>query len=212
MKKSLWVAAAAFVAWVAPSAARSDVFDDDGAFDGGYVGAELSRHNVIGGALLGGIDVLAQEQRFAAGVFAGVRRQFNGGLVLGLEAGFGLEDGDLSFQSTVPPVTLSYESDVFLRYGGIAGWAFGANRETLVYAYIHETQREFEVTGSAAGAPLRQGDQQGLLGYGLGVERVWGLHTRWRARIGSSRADFSLPTNIDPDEPIDLSIGIVYQH
>ena len=58
---------------------------------------------------------------------------------------------------------------------------------------------------------IRQGDEQGLLRYGIGGElQVW-RRLLLRATLGSSRAKFEQETNIDPETTLDGSIGAVFQ-
>jgi len=167
------------------------------AFDGLYVGVSVSLHNVIGGALVSGVDVLVQETRPAVTFFGGYRKEF------------GFEDGDLEFREPTNSLAIDYANNTHWRYGGYIG--FKASEETMLFAYLNETKRDFEVSGRGILGNFTQNDGQGLLGYGVGVEYGGLGAVNLRGTIGSSRADFGgRRTNIEPDKPIEVSLGALY--
>ena len=181
-------------------------------FDGPYLGLDVSRQNTIAGALVAGVDTLAQSTRNVAGLSAGYRHQFAGGLVIGLEGSFGITDGDLRHVDPVNAVTIDYENSTQHAFGGIADFALGAARETLIFAYVSETKRSFGVTIRGPLGVGSQEDKQGLLRYGLGLERLISELLSLRTSLGSSRANFGdRRTNINPKTRIDLSLGAVWQ-
>lgn len=207
MKVSYIAGALALATVSAPGVASAQ--HEDRQFDGPYVGLEVSLENVVGGALVGGVDVLAQSSRPAVTLVAGYRRQFSNGLVLGAEAGIAWEDGDLALSNSRGRI--DYTNSSHWRAGGIVGVAVGDERDTLLFAYVNETKRDFDIVATDGTAVSRQTDEQGLLRFGIGVERAyedWAL----RFSAGTSHADFGdRPTNIEPDRPIDLALGVTRQ-
>lgn len=198
-------AAFAMLAWTVAPAAQAQ----DGTFEGFYAGGEVSHHNVIAGADVAGVDVLEQDSVIGLGAFAGYRRQLPGGIVLGGEVSAGWEDADLRYSN--PPPGITYDNGFYWRYGGLVGLAL--NDDTLAYVYVHETSRNFDVTINNS---VHQEDEQGLLGYGLGVEflmrEIGPYGMLLRARVGTSHGNFDAPRNIDPSKPVDVSIGLAFQH
>lgn len=190
-------------------AAASAAPPADTAFDGPYIGLELGRQNTIAGALVGGVDTLKQSVRSVAALNAGYRLRLTNGLVAGLEVGYGLTDGDLSQQDPVNGLSIDYRNSTQIGYGGTFGYAWG---ETLLFAYLSEVKRSFDVTIHGPLGVGRQTDKQGLLRYGLGIERRLTDIVSVRATTGRSRADFGgRRTNIDPKHKIDVGLGVVAQ-
>ena len=92
----------------------------------------------------------------------------------------------------------------------MVGHALGDDRRTTVHLYLSEVSRSFAVDVDEAGARYSQRDGQGLLRFGLGVEREVTDAAALRVRVGTSRADFGgRPTNITPTRPVDVMIGAV---
>lgn len=193
-----------------PVSAQSPGSEDHGRrldFDGPYVGISIGLHNMIGGALVNGVDYLAQDSRPAIVLFGGWRTEFNNGLVLGLEGGFGFEDGDLHLNDFASGLSVDYRNNFQVRYGGQIGWR--TSDSSLVFAYLSETKRDFDVSGSGPGGSFSQHDGQGLLRYGVGVDFDIGGPINLRTTIGSSRADFGdRPLNYKPDTPIDFELSV----
>lgn len=186
--------------------------ETDPYFDGPYLGLEASRQNTIGGALVAGIDTLAQASRTVVSVTGGYRHQFTGGLVAGLEGSFGAIDGDLSHSDQANGLSIDYKNRTQYAVGGIFGIAVGALQETLIYGYVSETKRGFDVTVRGPLGVGTQKDKQGLLRYGLGLERRLHESFSLRASVGSSRADFgNQRTNFDPNTRIDFALGAIWQ-
>jgi hypothetical protein len=180
------------------------------AFDGPYIGVSIGLHNVIGGSLVGGVDYLAQDTRPAVVLFGGWRTEFGSGLVLGLEGGFGFEDGDLRLEDSASGLAIDYSNNFQFRYGGQIGWRI--DDRNLVFAYLSETKRDFDVAGSGPGGSFAQKDSQGLLRYGLGIDMDLGGPALLRGTVGSSRADFGdRQLNREPDSPIDVELSALSQ-
>ncbi|MBM3512134.1 MAG: porin family protein [Alphaproteobacteria bacterium] len=184
----------------------------DPHFDGPYVGLDAARQNTIAGALVAGIDTLAQSTRSVASINAGYRMAFSGGVVAGVERNYGLTDGDLKLDDTANRLTIDYANSRQYGFGIQGGYAFGAESGTLVFAYLSETKRSFDVTIRRPLGVGTQRDKQRLLRYGVGLEQQVSGAFSIRGLIGLSRADFgSRRTNIDPSDKVDLAFGVAYQ-
>jgi len=181
-------------------------------FSGIYLGVEAGRQSLIGGSLVSGVDVLAQEDRRVAHVLGGGRYQLGNGLVVGAEASYGPIDGALRLSDPGASLDIEYESNRQKAYGLMGGLALGSSRDWLVFAYLAEATRVFDVTIRQGTTTVFQRDEQGMLRFGAGVEaRLLGsLHLR--ASAGSGRADFGdRPRNIDPERRLELAAGAIVQ-
>lgn len=182
-----------------------------GRLDGAYLGLEAARQTVIAGALVDGVDVLAQDERLTASLVGGYRLALGERLVVGVEGAVGVGDQSLRLSDPSRGLQLRYRNGFEWRVGGQVGWRLGADRGTLVFAYVSETTRAFSVSGTTARGPLRQKDEQGLLRYGVGVERALAEGWRARATAGSSRADFGdRRRNMTPDRPIEVGVAVSF--
>jgi len=94
--------------------------------------------NVIAGALVDGVDTLAQDTRGAVAFVIGGRYQFASRLVLGVEFGAAREDGDLDLDDPLSGARVGYRNGSHTRIGGTAGVVFGSRRFTHVFAYPSE--------------------------------------------------------------------------
>lgn len=181
-------------------------------FHGLYVAAEIGSQNIFGGALVGGNDILTEDSRFVASGALGWRYQFNNGIVFGVEGQLGTTDGDLAFNDPAAGLSITYENSSQSAYGLTLGYAFGARKDWLIYAYGLETSRDFDVTITGPLGTGTQNDNQGMVRYGLGLEKVLtgGLHLR--AAVGSLAADFGdANTNIDVEGKLDATLGLTFQ-
>lgn len=173
------------------------------ALDGGV-------QNIIGGAQVSGLDVLSQASRRVGTLSLGVRAETSFGFVVGADLGFGVADGNLRLVDPDGPLEVSYRNRTQRHWNAVVGWAVGAERATTLHVYLSEVSRTFDVDVNEAGARYRQIDGQGLLRFGLGVERDVTKALAVRLRAGTSRADFGgRPTNITPARPLDLTAGVV---
>jgi len=180
-----------------------------GSFSGLYVGAEIGKQHVIGGSLVDNVDTLQEDSRVVAAVFGGLRGQFQG-FVLGAELGFGRTDGDLILSDPARLLTIDYKNDSQWHWTLNAGHTVGPR--TLLFGYVSEVTRDFDVTILRAGLTSEQQDEQGLLRFGGGIEQRITGPLRLRATIGTSRADFGdRQTNIEIGKRVDASIGFVIQ-
>lgn len=169
----------------------------------------MGRQHVIGGSLVDGVDTLQQDSRIVASGFGGLRLQF-GGVVVGGELGLGRTDGDLVLEDPSRLLRVDYENDRQWYWALTAGHTIGGN--TLLFGYLSEVSRDFDVTIRRAGSTVVQQDGQGLLRFGAGIEqRVFGpLHLR--ATAGTSRADFGgRATNIEVGRRLEASVGVILQ-
>ena len=194
---------AAFVATAAPAPAQSS------SFSGPFVGVDVGQQHLIGGALVDGVDTLQQDSRLVGSAVAGLRGHV-GRLVLGGEFGVGRTDGDLILEAPARDLIVRYENRGQWHWALTAGPTIGAG--TVIYAYLWEVTRQFDVTVVQGGVSTTQNDEQGLLRYGVGVEhRLRGpLHVRVTA--GTSRADFGgRATNITIGRRLDASVAVLLQ-
>jgi len=206
------IAAAFTLSLAATAATQAFAQDADRYFSGPYIGAEAGLQQIIAGSSVNGVDILAEDRRFVADLFGGFRHQFPFGLILGAEGAYGLFDGNLQQFYPVGPTGVSYDGGDQFSYGGTLGWVVGPERTLMLYGYLKETKRTFDIVGVTAGTPFFQQDKQGMLRYGGGAElRVAGrLHVR--AAIGAGRADFGgRITNFDPKSKVEASIGLLAQ-
>lgn len=197
--------ALAAVTFAAPGAAAGE------EFSGLYVGGIVEHKNIIAGAQVGGVDILAQESRLGAGLIGGWRHQFSNGLVIGVEGGWGAEDATLDLSVPSSGLNIEYDNSAYWRLGGSIGLVVGPEDRTLLFVYLHETTRDFDVAIRQGGGMFKQQDEQGLLAYGVGIERKLTARTSVRGALGTSRAEFDGPTNIGPDQPIDVSSGFLFR-
>lgn len=181
-------------------------------FDGFYVGVDFGRQNVIGGSLVNGVDVLSQKSKAVVSFFGGFRKQFAGGFVLGAEGGYGILDGDLALADPANQLFVAYDNNSQFHYGLILGHTVGAEKDILLFGYVSETSRSFDVAVLSAGTAFTQRDEQGLLRFGAGIEKHIAGPFLLRATAGTSRADFGgRPTNIDPTTKFDASAAVIIQ-
>ncbi|MBO6505061.1 MAG: outer membrane beta-barrel protein [Kordiimonadaceae bacterium] len=186
--------------------------DTDKHFHGIYLGSEIGSQNLFGGALINGADILTEDKRFVASGFIGARYQFESGLVLGFEGQVGATDGDLTFSDTAQGLTIGYENNSQSAYGLTLGYAFGEHKDWLLFAYGLETSRDFDVTITGPLGTGTQNDNQGMVRYGVGLEKAIGSGLHIRAAVGSLAADFGdTNTNIDVEGKLEATIGILFQ-
>jgi hypothetical protein len=172
------------------------------ALDGGV-------QNIIGGALVSGVDVLSQARRTVGTVSLGVRAESSFGLVAGFDVGVGVARGNLRLVDPDGPLEVSYKNRTQRHWNVMVGQALGPARETTIHLYLSEVSRSFEVDVNEAGARYHQRDGQGLLRFGVGIEREVTSATALRLRVGTSRADFGgRRTNITPSRLVDVMVGM----
>lgn len=206
----LAMAALALAGTAAAQSSLSDETQGRLAFDGPYLGISIGLHTIIGGALVNGVDYLAQDSRPAVVIFGGWRKEFDNGFVLGLEGGLGFEDGDLRLEDPSAGLAIDYRNNFQFRYGGHVGWRLDDDK--LLFAYLSETKRDFDVAIASPSGAAQQRDGQGLLRYGLGLELDLDGPFALRGLIGSSRADFGdRPLNREPDRPLEFELGTLTQ-
>ena len=175
---------------------------------GVYLAVDAGWQNIIGGALVSGIDVLRQDRRRVATVSVGGRFQTSFGTLFGAELGLGFADGNLEHVDPSGPLTVRYrnrrQSDWYLT----AGQTLDGARRNLVYFYLSEVSRTFEVTVVEPTRTSAQRDEQGLLRFGGGFERAVTNHFSVRLTAGTSRGGFANDaTNLIPRRLLDLTAG-----
>lgn len=187
-------------------------------FRGIYLSADVGRQNVIGGSLIQGVDVLQQAARTVSSFALGIRGEFASGVVLGAEFGRGVGNQDLLQDTNPAGFRVTYANSDQSHIGATVGKTLGTSRRLLAFVYVSEVTRTFDVTiqdrrgGSSTFPITTQEDEQGLLRFGVGVERALGRFISLRATVGSSRADFGeKATNIDVSRLVDASIGVTFR-
>lgn len=182
-------------------------------FGGFYLGANAGSQNIFGGSLVDGVDVLAQDSRFVAELFSGLRVQFLKSRILaGIEAQIGFTDGNLSHRDDARTLAIHYKNHFQSGYGLTLGGVFRQKKTLLAYAYAFETTRKFDVSIRQGGVSFKQKDEQGMLKYGLGLEAKIRRSLHARATVGRLRVDFGdQKTNIRVDDAWDFTAGVVWQ-
>jgi hypothetical protein len=187
------------VSWASTVSAQS--------FSGPYVGVEGGVQHIIGGSLVDGIDTLQDGSRAVVSGIAGWRVQTRK-IVFGGELGRGWTDGDLQLAGQT--LAVDYHNSSQWHWGLHGGYAI-ADR-TLIFGYLSEVTRAFDVTITQSGQTTTQQDEQGMLRFGAGVEQRLGSPLHLRVTAGTSRADFGgRATNIDVRRRFEIAAGIVFQ-
>lgn len=193
--------------------ARPQNYSLEKFFDGLYLGAAAGSQNVFGGSFVGGIDVLAQESRFVAELSAGFRKQlFKGRFLIGAEFQLGFTDGNLKHADPEKQLLITYKNNTQSGVGLTIGAVAGKRRKLLLYGYVNETTRKFDVDILEQNKAYHQKDEQGMLKYGMGIEAP--LYKRFHVRfaMGGLRVDFGdLEANINVEDKLDVMAGFVYQ-
>ena len=195
------------------ASAQSRPNEDGPHFGGLYVGASVGPQNFFGGALINGIDVLAQGSRQVIEFSAGFRVQVLGDhLLAGAQVQYGLTNGDLTRFDPPSQSDVSYENGTQSGFGLTFGYVGGPSGILAVFAYGFATDRSFDIRVVDLNGSYRQWDGQSFLQYGLGAEvRVLGS---WHVGASGGRqvVDFGDPvTNIELEKRFDLRARIVYQ-
>jgi hypothetical protein len=176
-------------------------------FSGLLVGVEAGSQHLIGGALVDGVDTLQDDARLVVSAFAGLRAQARG-FVIGGELGAGRTDGDLTLSSD--RLDVEYRNSSQWHWALHAGHTIGSR--TLLFGYLSEVTRQFDVSISQAGQSTSQQDEQGMLRFGGGLEFQMRRALHVRGTFGTSRADFGdRPLNRTIDRHFEAAAGIVFQ-
>lgn len=179
-------------------------------FSGPYLGIDFGRQHLIGGSLVNGVDILQEDSRAVASFYAGLRVQFAGGFVIGGEAGIGKTDGDLALSNPAGQLQVDYSNHQQTYWGLQLGHTL--DRDWLVFGYLAEVTRNFDVTIRQAQQTFKQTDEQGILRFGAGVDFKTKMPLLLRTTLGSARADFgNRVTNIDIKKKLEASIGVAWQ-
>lgn len=82
----------------------------------------------------------------------------------------------------------------------------------LVFGYLAEVTRNFDVTIRQARRTFAQNDEQGILRFGAGVDFNMKAPLLLRATLGSARADFGdRKTNLAVGRKLEASFGVIMQ-
>jgi hypothetical protein len=177
------------------------------SFSGPYAGIDASWQHLIGGSLVDDVDTLQEDSRLVFSAFAGLRVQTRG-FVIGGELGKGWTDGDLELDA--PSLRIDYRNGTQWHWALQAGHTIGDH--TLLFGYLSEVTRQFDVAITQSGQTTSQQDEQGLLRFGGGLEQRLTGRLQLRITAGSSRADFgSRPTSIDIKRRFELGGGLIVQ-
>jgi hypothetical protein len=178
-------------------------------FNGPLLGVEAGRQHIIGGSLVDEIDTLQEDTRTVVSVSGGYRfeaRRF----VFGGELGLGWTDGDLALADPSRSLAVTYQNHMQRHWQLHGGYAIGAG--TLLFGYVSEITRNFDVTVDSRGQTFTQEDEQGILRFGGGVEQRLRGPFHLRLTAGSARADFGdRRTNIDVNRRFEIAAGLVVQ-
>lgn len=178
-------------------------------FSGPLIGVEVGRQHIIGGSLVDEIDTLQEDTRTVASVFGGYRFQVRR-FVFGGELGVGWTEGDLALDDPSRLLTVTYRNHTQRHWQLHGGYAVGTG--TLLFGYLSEVTRNFDVTVDSRGQTFVQEDEQGILRFGGGVEQRLRGPFHLRLTAGSARADFGdRRTNIDVNRRFEIAAGLVVQ-
>lgn len=179
------------------------------SFSGLYAGVDAGSQQIIGGSLVDGVDTLQEDSRVVVTFYAGLRAQLSG-FVIGGELGYGRTDGDLVLTDPARLLTVDYNNNSQWNWTLNGGHTIGGR--TLLFGYLSEVTRQFDVSVVLGGRVIAQQDEQGLLRFGAGIEQQLTGPLRLRATAGSSRADFGdRATNIEPGRRLEAAVGVVIQ-
>ena len=182
-------------------------------FNGPYIGFNIGIQNVFGGSFVNDMDILAQESKFVAELLAGYRVQFlKNRLVTGLEFSVGFLDGSLEHNDMNEPLYIKYDNTFQYSYGGTIGIPVDKRRRYMVFGYMNETKRKFDVAISQPPYNYTQQDKQGMLKYGIGLEVLVYKSIHIIAKFGKLSVDFGeSETNIDVEDKYDFTVGANFQ-
>ncbi|MEZ4588579.1 MAG: hypothetical protein R2909_19545 [Gemmatimonadales bacterium] len=193
-----------------PAVAQPSAGRTQHSFSGPTLAVDAGWQNLIGGALVGGVDMLQQSRRRVVSVSLGLRYQTPIGTVIGGDLGRGAVDGDLALRMPATPLTIEYRNRSQRHWSLMLGQALGPGRRWLAFGYLSEVSRRFEVEIEEGASRYTQLDEQGLLRFGVGLERAIASPLSVRVTLGTSRADFGTrATNIVPRRLLDVGVGIV---
>lgn len=182
-------------------------------FDGPYLGVDIGTQNVFGGSFVNDMDILAQESKVVTELSLGYRAQFlKDRLVAGLEFSVGFLDGSLEYNNEAEPLFIKYDNSFQSSFGINIGVVVGKHRRYMLFGYINETKRKFDVAIKQPPYNFTQRDKQGMLKYGIGLELLLMKRFNIKTTFGGLRVDFGdLKTNINVEDKYDFTFGINYQ-
>jgi len=184
----------------------------DKAFSGPYAGGEVGRQNIIGGSLIDNIDFLSHDTRRVFALQAGARYQFDFGLVVGIEGSVGRMDGKLALSDPAKQLDITYDNDRQTTVGLISGFALGPQKRWLLFGYLSEATRKFDVMIKREGTRFEQRDEQGFLRFGIGVEKQFLNRLNLRISAGSGRAAFGdRQTNMKVTRKVEFGVAALIQ-
>ena len=133
-------------------------------------------------------------------------------MVTGLEYSVGFLNGNLEHNSPSESLFIKYENSFQSSIGINIGVALGEQRRYMLFGYLNETKRKFDVDINQYHYHYTQRDKQGMLKYGIGLELSVIKRINLKVTFGGLRVDFGeLETNIDVDDKYDFTFGINYQ-
>ncbi len=152
--------------------------------------------------------MLQEDTRTVVSIFGGWRGEIRR-FVIGGELGFGRADGDLHLD-VANTLAIDYANDGQRHWAIHAGPRLGSG--TLLFAYVSEVTRQFDVTITSAGQVATQQDEQGLRRFGGGIEQALTRLLHLRLTLGTSRAGFGdRQTNLDIGRRLEVAGGLVIQ-
>lgn len=177
-------------------------------FEGLYIGMNTGVQSIFSEAIINESSVPQQASRWTADFLIAHRWQFlNDRIVFGLEVQVGMADGNLErTYGTNPRLAINFTNNTQVGVGYTTGYVVGKQKKLLLYSYLYQVRRSFNITLRDDTRILRwQQDSQTLLRYGLGLEYNLSKHFSTRLALGSQRGKRTL------DDTAEVTIGVNYQ-
>lgn len=181
-------------------------------FEGFYLGINTGIQNVFSGAIINELSVPEQSSRWVTEFFIAHRWQFlHDRVVFGLEVQVGLTDGNLTRSYGVfPQLDIDYANNNQAGLGYTLGYVAGNQQRLLIYSYIYQIRRTFDISLIDDGRILAwQRNSHTALRYGMGAEYNMGKSFSIRTALGSQSTD--IDSRITIDHALEATLSFVYQ-
>lgn len=181
-------------------------------FEGLYLGVNTGIQNVFSGAIINELSVPEQSSRWVTEFFIAHRWQFlHDRIVFGLEVQVGLTDGNLTRSYGVfPKLDIDFANNSQAGLGYTLGYVVGRQQRLLIYSYLYQIRRTFDISLSDNGRILEwQRNSHTALRYGLGAEYRMAKSFSIRTALGTQSTDLDSPITIN--EALEATLSFVYQ-